>query len=957
VKTMVGGYTTIHNIEFKDMHLDLQTAGIGVVVSKLLINDGATGNGTVQSGGNKLYAAKHIQSAVIDCKIDGNHYGEFTIRAQGCDRFAVISNHLLRSADGKGLITYRGWSVLSQPNGVVCQHGVVAANLFDGSIDTIDNSNVTSIAPTSNAANQILRNITFENNFYYDVKATFPIDILASNVSFRNNVINLKNVALSNSVFRILDKNATMSVLTDSVKIYNNTVYTLATEGLSLVFAADQITNMDLRGNLSYSPNKTKSSNNSGTTPTLLTVSYNGGVTPTIANNSTNAQMKSTDPLFVGPATTQAGYKLQSGSYAKDAGVNVNVRMDGLGFNRAAPTFDMGALNAPDKQVPARSLINTTVTPVLTASLTSAVAPFGVVFDGVATTTSNAGIDTFHDYIYYFDFGDGGAANYTYGQLAGQTKNRFVGGPVAAYVYETHGSYTARMWVSDGVSVWGPVSQTITVQDPDVVYAGTNTICVSSSGNFAGAPAGHNPQTSSSFTTMMTSFGTTGKRVLFRAGETFNCTASSIRSGVNGLYIGTFGGTSQAIINATVSLPATQMLQSGDGTDWRLHNLHFSRTIASGFTDNSALSVGTSARRWTIHNCRATNVSGFVSPLGGENMVVSKLVTSNMNEGVASSGTCSILGNGNKLMGIVDCDLDNSHGIEHVLRLQGAEKSCIISNRIARTASGKSYLTLRGFVVAFPGYTSRWTVVANNYFDGSGSTASTTGMSSISPQNTTSYEELADVIWENNFYHTYLESTVLQLLGVRLSVRSNVIYRPANAGNSSMLSFELRDNTGYTSNVPSSSALRIHNNSTYDLNSVGNGSLILVGTNVTASSINNNIYYAPNLTKNANNNTSSGPYTIGGARATVFTPNTVSTGFTYSNNSSDVQCKSTDPLWVGPATTQAGYKLQSGSYAKNAAVDVKVRMDALKFLRVGATFDMGALNAPDKQVDAWTIIP
>lgn len=595
------------------------------------------------------------------------------------------------------------------------------------------------------------------------------------------------------------------------------------------------------------------------------------------------------------------------------------------------------------------------VTPILSASLTSAVAPFGVVFDGVATTNSQ-GNDSFHDYVYYFDFGDGSAANYTYGQLAGQTKNRFVGGPVAAYVYETPGTYTARMWVSDGVSVWGPVSQTITVTDPDVVYSGANTICISTSGTFTGAPAGSTQVTSSSFTSMMTTHGASGKRVLFRAGETFTCTALSTKTGVDGLYIGTFGGASQATINATVSIGATQMLQNVNGADWRVHNLLFTRTAASAFVDNSAISTGGSVRRLTIHNCSATNVNGFAS-LGGENVVLSKVTTSNMNEGVATNGTCSILGAANKLLGVVDCSFDNSHGIEHVMRFQGAEKSCIISNRIARAATGKSYLTLRGFVVAFPGYTSRWTVVSNNFFDASTATIGTSGMSSIAPQNTSSYEELADVIWENNFYFVYLESTIMQLLGARLTVRNNVIYKPANASSTTTLVYEVKDNTGYSSNVPSSSNIRIHNNTTYDLNSVGNGSLFKINTNVSASNFSNNIYYAPNLTKNADNNTSSGTYTIGGVRGTIFTPSTSGVGFTYSNNSSDVQCKSTDPLWVGPATTQAGYKLQSGSYAKDAGVNVKVRMDALRFLRTGPTYDMGALNAPDKQVDAWTIVP
>ena len=238
--------------------------------------------------------------------------------------------------------------------------------------------------------------------------------------------------------------------------------------------------------------------------------------------------------------------------------------------------------------------------------------------------------------------------------------------------------------------------------------------------------------------------------------------------------------------------------------------------------------------------------------------------------------------------------------------------------------------------------------------DGQGSTVYTSISNQIAPQNGTAFEPIRNVIFENNFAVYKIPSLHLTLLAVNVSIRNNVTYNLADAGNTGFTSYVP---TNATASLPEPSGIRIYNNTTYDANTVGNGSFVKLPSNLTGSFVFNNLYYAPGLTKNANNNTASGPYTIGGTRGTVFTPDTTTTGFTYGNNSTDVQCKSTDPLFVTPGTTQAGYKIQSGSYCKDAAVGVKVRVDALNFLRVGANFDIGALNAPDKQTDAWTLIP
>ena len=51
--------------------------------------------------------------------------------------------------------------------------------------------------------------------------------------------------------------------------------------------------------------------------------------------------------------------------------------------------------------------------------------------------------------------------------------------------------------------------------DPDVTFLGTQTVCISQTGNFGGAPSGSHKVTTSSWTEAMSHVGT-GKRVLLR---------------------------------------------------------------------------------------------------------------------------------------------------------------------------------------------------------------------------------------------------------------------------------------------------------------------------------------------------------------------------------------------------------------------------------------------------------
>ena len=86
------------------------------------------------------------------------------------------------------------------------------------------------------------------------------------------------------------------------------------------------------------------------------------------------------------------------------------------------------------------------VTPVLNyVGSTTGVAPFGVVVDGTQTTCTPSSISPFHDLLYFFKCSDTGLGNFPNGQLAGTPRNKFMGGPVAAFTLTTVGTTTIQM--------------------------------------------------------------------------------------------------------------------------------------------------------------------------------------------------------------------------------------------------------------------------------------------------------------------------------------------------------------------------------------------------------------------------------------------------------------------------------------------------------------------------------
>lgn len=216
----------------------------------------------------------------------------------------------------------------------------------------------------------------------------------------------------------------------------------------------------------------------------------------------------------------------------------------------------------------------------LAASRVSGVAPLYVNFDATGTT-HNTSTNPTHELFYSWIFGDAGAGNWAYGvQSAGLISKNAAFGPVTGHVFETPGTYTVNLVVMDGVNTVSK-SVTITVQDPNVVYAGTKTICISHSGNFADAPSGAMQIHTAGNTDMYAAWNTykvSNKRILFCKSDAWVSSASINLGGLTGTTVSGYGTgdphtfASGTLVSVTPAIDAITVFEGGGSIDCRICN-------------------------------------------------------------------------------------------------------------------------------------------------------------------------------------------------------------------------------------------------------------------------------------------------------------------------------------------------------------------------------------------------
>jgi PKD repeat protein len=209
--------------------------------------------------------------------------------------------------------------------------------------------------------------------------------------------------------------------------------------------------------------------------------------------------------------------------------------------------------------------------PVMTtvASRFTGVAPLSVFFDATATTGAVA--QPFHEMLYSWNFGDPGSGTWAYGSRAGSSSRNAATGAVAAHVFETPGTYTVALSVTDGTNAVTNNCIQIAVQDPNVVYAGANTRCYTQGAVSAGACPGGGTEilnASADPRTIVSADLAAGKRLLFARGQTWTTLIGLVPLNVNGPWtIGAYGAGAKPVFRrgaGTVILNVGQV-----GSDWK----------------------------------------------------------------------------------------------------------------------------------------------------------------------------------------------------------------------------------------------------------------------------------------------------------------------------------------------------------------------------------------------------
>lgn len=321
-----------------------------------------------------------------------------------------------------------------------------------------------------------------------------------------------------------------------------------------------------------------------------------------------------------------------------------------------------------------------------TSNRSSGVAPLGVVFDASATTDSSL-TNAFTQPLYIWDFDDSGSGNFSYG--ARTISKNWSHGPIAAHVYTTAGTYNPTVMVFNGYIAKTYSLSAITVTNPDTVYSTTNTICVSTAGDFTGKPTGATEVTSSDFDAGVVPLIASGKRVLLRRGETFASSATgSLASAISEGTLGAFGTGDKPIVDAGAGNSSHIMLRFGNAAmDLRVMDINF--TSDGG----GAKAMQTNAGGIAVTGVTVLRVdidtTGCIATAGPDvydDLVVADSVFSDHQTVYLRARRFAFLGN----------SMTDTTGSEHVLRLQAAISGVIQANNLSTPAGTKYSLTIRG---------------------------------------------------------------------------------------------------------------------------------------------------------------------------------------------------------------------------------------------------------------------
>lgn len=423
---------------------------------------------------------------------------------------------------------------------------------------------------------------------------------------------------------------------------------------------------------------------------------------------------------------------------------------------------------------------------IASASRTSGTAPLAVLFDATASTVS--GKDSFREIVYTFDFGDARGQTWA---VSGKPKNSETGGPLAAHVFELPGTYTVKV-SSNGSTA----TLQIVVADPNMVYAGANTVCVGK--DFTGCPAGAVQQGA------IPSSPVVGKRILLQRGQSFGNV--DLQSDSANVQVGAYGTGAAPIVTGvgvgswrptTVNFPtdivvADLSVNGGVSTTMGSRVLFLRNTIAPG---QIQVALGNSSYWASSDPYRLIPTAAFRNI--SEVFVVE-------NTGLGSSTTDTEYGFFGELVN--GALLGNRFGVQkyHSARITGAHRAVVAHNELQGISGGGIYHALKvhsdglnaysDSLIGGPsgtGWASGQIVISSNLIGNANDNNSWTA--AICPQNDQAAEGIENTIVEANTFVRGRGTSTDFVMGGR-----NITYRGNKTGSGGAIS----TGVGHTGALP-----------------------------------------------------------------------------------------------------------------------------------------------------------
>ncbi len=285
---------------------------------------GVTFNGTFKSGNPTFTFAKQDVSLWV------NGAAVNTSAVSGIPTVSSFtSTSITMSSNATSTGTFRVG--VNQWTGQYAEKIIISDNKFIGGTAS---SGVVAIGPQNAQSNEPMRDVIGERNWFIGARPTRRTNfqcysVSASTSTFRNNLCG--NMYDTTDSFLLVDtKNGTgIEPAPNLVWAYNNSFYSSTNSGATMIQWTKHDRNMVAKNNLAYAPNAKKSYDwSTGDPPGVVYDPGSFNPTTCASCNSSNSQMKGTNPNFANSALKSVTDWKPTSGYAIGGGTSVPVLSD-----------------------------------------------------------------------------------------------------------------------------------------------------------------------------------------------------------------------------------------------------------------------------------------------------------------------------------------------------------------------------------------------------------------------------------------------------------------------------------------------------------------------------------------------------------------------------------------------------------------------------------------------------